>query len=119
MIENLAGYGSRCNLFVSGLVQLMRRCRKHLLLHLIPSPSGFFVAGLEGGGPRDEKSQRRRCMSVRFLSLRGIQSGGYTSSTICAFAEYNILEFAFGPGHYRHRRLRMKARSRTVSHARW
>ena len=24
---------------------MMRRCRKHPLLHLIPSPSGFFVAG--------------------------------------------------------------------------
>src|ERR1035438_5065685 len=57
-------------------VQMMRHCRKHLLLHLIPSPSGFFVAGLEGGGPRDEKSQRRRCTSSRFLSQRGIQSGG-------------------------------------------
>jgi hypothetical protein len=65
---------------VTGVVQLMRLCRMHLLLHLIPSPSGFFVAGLEGGGPRDEKSQRRRCISARFLSLRGIQSGGCIST---------------------------------------
>jgi hypothetical protein len=61
---------------LAGVVQVMRHCREHLLLHLIPSPSGFFVAGLEGGGPRGEKSQRRRCISVRFLSLRGIRSGG-------------------------------------------
>jgi hypothetical protein len=38
---------------VTGVMQLMRHCRKPLLLHMIPSPSGFFVAGLEGwGSPR-------------------------------------------------------------------
>ena len=59
-----------------GIGQLVRRSRNPLVLHLIPSPSGFFVAGLEGGGPRDEKTRWRRCMSARFLSQRGIQSGG-------------------------------------------
>jgi hypothetical protein len=35
------------------LGKLVRHCRELLLLHLIPSPSGFFVAGLEGwGSPR-------------------------------------------------------------------
>jgi hypothetical protein len=34
-------------------MQMMRHCRQHPLLHLIPSPSGFFVAALEGwGAPR-------------------------------------------------------------------
>jgi hypothetical protein len=55
---------------VTGAVQLMRRCRKHLVL-LIPSPSGFFVAGLEGGGPRDEKSRWRRCISDAILEPEG------------------------------------------------
>jgi hypothetical protein len=59
---------------VIGLGQMMRHCREHLVLHLIPSPSGFFVAGLEGGGPRDGKSQRRRCISARFLSRRGFRA---------------------------------------------
>src|SRR5271163_4858878 len=72
------------------VLQLMRHCRKHLLLHLIPSPSGFFVAGLEGGGPRDEKSQRRRCISARFLSQRGIQSGGcILDKSLCALVRAN------------------------------
>ena len=85
-------------------VQLMRHCRKHLLLHLIPSPSGFFVAGLEGGGPRDEKSQRRRCISARFLSLRGFRAAAAFACLPRTYAptggpEYGIesIKIANGP----------------------
>src|ERR1019366_10383704 len=52
-VGTICRVGSAAIYLVTGVVQMMRRCRKHLLLHLIPSPSGVFVAGLgRGGAPR-------------------------------------------------------------------
>jgi hypothetical protein len=76
------------------VVQLMRRCREHLLLHIDSVAVGVFRRGLEGGGSPRRKIPDAAVHLSAILEPEGIQSGGGICHPLSMSCGANVMVYA-------------------------